>query len=436
MNIDLSKPHFSSSNRFLLTYQCFIAVVAIAIFFTKADVFLERKYGVPIAPLHWMAILAIAIIPLVLNLKSKLNYFPKPILIWSGFYLAISCFGLLIASPNVPGIPFETTIQDLETRCLAIFFLLIMSVLFTTDNFRVFTWARKAFFLATFLAIFTNIIEFINPETMKLPESVAGRAAGFYVNANESAMGLILGMIFSIVLISKNYRLLFVLSVLFGISLTFSRSGFLGWFIVILMFNFHHLVKRKQITSLLIGIFLLFTTFFTQADNLAYLTKPDGTYVFNSDTIARIQWLKNPVGTDDPDRNSRLNLALEAWHKFEAHPFIGNGLSSSREINSPLKLEEIDRYGERPHNIYLVNLVEHGFLGMLIFPSLVLAITWQARGSIKALARTFAIYYIIVGFFTHTVLYDNYSLLSLAFIACLSRYSNIKEKKKLIINNV
>jgi hypothetical protein len=429
MNIDLSQPSVSRSNRLLVTYQCFLVVVSIAIFFTKLDVFAEQKGWLQFTPLQWTTLLIIASIPLVLALKNRFDYFPKPILIWSVGYLAISCLGFLIALPFVPGIPIETTIQDLETRFLAVFSLVLMSVVFTTDNFKVFTWARRAIFLATLIAIFNNYIEFVNPETLALPTSVEGRSAGFYVNSNESAMGLILGMIFSTVLVDKKYRLLFLLAVLFGITLTFSRGGFLGWLIVILVFSFKDLIHSNHILSLFIGILLIFSTLLSQVDNLAYLTKPDGSPIFNDDTLSRIEWIKNPVGTEDPDSNSRLGLALDAWRKFEAHPFIGNGISASREIDSPLKPDSIERYGERPHNIYLVNLVEHGFMGFFIFPSLILAVIWRAKGSIRSIAWTFGVYYVVVGLFGHTLLYDNYSLLSLAFMGCMSQYSYLSYQK-------
>lgn len=423
MSIDLSRSHFSRSNRLLLIYQCLIAISAIAIFFTKLDVFLDKKEWLSVAPIQWTALLFLASVPLMFALKSKLDYFPKPLVIWSTGYLAISCLGFLIALPVVPGIPMETTMQDLETRFLTVLSLMLMSVIFTTDNFRVFLWTRRAIFIATFIAIFNNVLEFLQPELLTLPTSVLGRAAGFYVNSNEAAMGLILGMILSISLVNKEYRLLFALAVLFGIALTFSRGGFLGWLIAILMLSGKNLIKRKQVILLFLGMFLIITTFVTQVDKLAYMTKPNGDPVFNDDTISRIEWVKNPVATKDPDHNSRLYLALDAWRKFEAHPFLGNGISSSREIDSPLDRGEIERYGERPHNIHLVNLVEHGFLGFFIFPSLILTVIWRSRGWIKSIAWTFAVYYFLAGFFGHTLLYDNYSLLTLALVACMSQYS-------------
>ena len=134
MNSKLKPLNRAEPNKLLLYYQCLLAVGAIAIFFTKLDVYLEQRAFISLFPLHWIALFSVASIPIVLSIQSRINYFPVLVFIWSAFYLAISSFAVLVALPSVPGIPVETTIQDFETRILVIFSLLLMTFIFTTGN--------------------------------------------------------------------------------------------------------------------------------------------------------------------------------------------------------------------------------------------------------------------------------------------------------------
>ena len=430
MNSKLKPPNRAEPNKLLLYYQCLLAVGAIAIFFTKLDVYLEQRGFVSLPPVHWIALFFVASFPILLSIKSIINYFPRPILTWSAFYLAISCFSVLVALPSVPGIPVETTIQDFETRILVIFSLLLMTVIFTTSNSWVILWTRRAILAATLINIFNNIYEFFHPLSFGFIQKIAGRSAGFYLNANESAMALVIGMIFSISLINKNYRLLFSLLVLIGIIFTFSRGGLLGWLLALIMLIQTRIIPRKQIITGFIGVILVFSFLSSQVNNLTYIKRADGSDFLNEDTLTRIEWIKNPASSSEIDGNSRYKIALEAWNKFVNSPIIGSGLSSSRDINSSIETPNRGGFGERPHNIHLVNLVEHGFLGIFIFPTLLIAIIFKGKGEIKTIGIVFASYYMLAGALSHTILYDNYSLLSLALMASMTRQSYlIKEMK-------
>ncbi len=425
----LKSNNYSQTNKPLVYYQCFLALAAIAIFFTKLDVYLEKREYIPFPPVRWIVLFFVATIPIVLFIKSRINYLPAPLFTWSAFYLAISCISLVIALPSVPGIPVETTIQDFRTRILAIFSLLLMSVIFANGKLSIHLWIRRAILIATFINIFNNIYEFFYPLSFGMIEGIAGRSTGFYINANESAMGLILGMIFSISLLKKKYRFLYGIVVLIGIILTFSRGGLLGWLVTMIMLIKTRIITRKQITLGAIGIILILSLVASEINNVSYLTRDDGSSFFNQDTLTRIEWIKNPTSSPEIDGNSRYRIASEAWNKFAKSPIVGNGLSSSRDRNSVLEIDNINRFGEQPHNIHLVNLVEHGFLGIFIFPGLLMATIYKAKGETKNIGIVFVTYYLLAGLFSHTILYDNYSLLSLALMASMTRQSYLFSQK-------
>ena len=51
----------------------------------------------------------------------------------------------------------------------------------------------------------------------------------------------------------------------------------------------------------------------------------------------------------------------------------------------------------RSHNVYLDRMIEYGFLGMFIYPLLILASVWQAQGEHRKYAFVFAIYALDLG---------------------------------------
>jgi len=111
-------------------------------------------------------------------------------------------------------------------------------------------------------------------------------------------------------------------------------------------------------------------------------------------------------GVSDQSSWTRKYLAQLAWEKFENNPIIGNGTGSSREMV------------KGAHNQYFAFMQDHGFLGAIILPLLVLAATWGVRGEIRGLAIPFACAVLLLSF-SHTILNDESNLVMLALMAAM-----------------
>lgn len=418
----------NKQDKFLIYYQRALAIGAIAIFFTKLDVYINLRQLLPLTPLLCIALFIMASIPLVFLMPSKLRAFPPSLIVWSFFYIGISCFGLMVALPAVPGIPIETTIQDLETRILATVSLCLMAYIFSSNDKWVYEYAQKSILVVTLMNVFNSALEFFQPEIFGLAEKIPGRSAAFYVNANELAIALIMGMILSITVVPRKFRFLFALAVLIGNVFTFSRGGFLGWIIVTFVLTRLKIIPRKQILTWVIGIVLSVFILITQLGTLSTVLGGVNSSLLNEDTLSRISWISKGGKTIDPDGGSRFKIALEALEKFANSPIVGHGISSSRETTGlPINLAAKDRSGQQPHNIHLVNSVEHGLPGFFIFPSLLIASIYRGKGETKQIGLVFVTYYFLAGFLTHTILYDNYSLLSIGLMFSLSKVGNLND---------
>ena len=398
---------------FIVYYQGFLAVAAILLFSTKLDIYLERQ-GIGI-PLYWLMAFILAAIPLFATIFKRLQYIPHSVLLWCGVYLALPLISILISSQ----IPNQ---QFLEDHFRTIFFLLLMLVIFS-QYACILMWTKRAIFVTTIANVFMYIYEFFNPTAFYLEQHAPGRSSGFYHDANSAAWALIMGLILTIDLIKAKYRIFYALFICLGIATTFSRGGFVGLGLVILLFILTKVIPRYQIPLLFLSGLIAISILSTQLNNLSHLKTADGTKLFTEGTISRVEFLLNPLSHEDTSNDGRLKHVDEAWQKFARHPFIGNGLGSGG--NS--KYIAANGIAQRSHNIYLDLMVEYGFLGALIYPWLLLASVWKIQGEIlKKQAIAFVVFLLIWGFFSHTLISSFNNLIFYAWLANLAQQSSLK----------
>lgn len=395
---------------FMVYYQGCLAVAASILFFTRMDVYLEGR-GIGI-PLYWIILFLVASIPLCVSLLSRLNSISKPILIWSGIYMALPLI-LIVVSPQVPDL------QLLEDLIRTMLFVVLMVAIFSYHPL-VSKWVKLTILLITSLNICMFVYEFLNPLAFYVEQRAPGRSSGFYDDSNTATMAVIMGMIITIDLIKPKYRLLYALFVFLGTAPTFSRGGIVGWVLVVAYFIYKKVIPRYQLPVLFLSFFMIISVLSTQLNSLQYLKSGDGTSLFQEDTLARVEFLINPFGQKDDSQAARLSYVDEAKQKFADHPFLGNGLGSgrSRSYRTP-----DGTAGERSHNTYLDRMVEFGFLGALIYPALLFAAVWQAQGEFKKQAIAFVLFMLIQGFFSHTLLTENCSLIAYVIMSHFAQKS-------------
>lgn len=415
--IDPIQHQVKNKHSFIVYYQGFIAVAAVLVFFTKSSVYLERQ-GIGM-PLLWLIAFLFASLPLCYNLLERLHFIPTSMIIWTLAYLALPFISILLS-------PLDLELQLLEDHIRSVIFLLLMLLLFSQHP-QVLTWVKLAIISITVIAVFMYIYEFFNPTFFYLEQHAPGRSSGFYHDGNESAAALIIGMIFTIDYIKPKYRLLYALFILLGIAPTFSRGGMLCWLAVIIFFIIVKIIPRQQLPLLFLSIFATATIVSSQLNNLVYLTTDDGESLFNEGTLARVEFLIDPLGQQDSSSSSRLSYVDESWLKFANKPFLGNGIGSGANP------EYISARGtaQRSHNVYLDKMVEYGFLGALIYPLGLIACVWKAEGELKKYAWSFVLFCLVYGIFTHISLSAFFLLLSYAIMANMtmqSRLANLDRK--------
>ena len=406
---------------FIVKYQCFLAVAAIFVFFIRLDGVLSA-YSIGI-PLYWLVGFIFLAIPLYFSIARKIKYLPLSVFVWFSVYLAMTSMAILF----MPS-PTDYIQQIMEDQIRSMIFLCLMLLIFS-EHPLVQKSTKVAILLATFFNVCLFLAQFFDPSILQEIQDVPGRAGGFYIDSNTASCGINLGLIFSISLIKPKYRLFYALFTLLGIAVTFSRGGMACWLLIVILFVVLRVIPRRQFPLLIISVLTSATIISTQIDNLAYIKTPSGAELFNEGTIERIEFLTDPFADDETqieaeESDSRILLIEIGWQKFIRSPWIGSGLGSGSHSGVKPNLGE----EPRSHNIYLDRAIEYGFLGILIYPGLILAAIWKAQGETRKYGVVFAIFMLIWGIFSHTVLSDFFLLTSTALMAILSKQSRIEHQ--------
>ncbi|PSB09468.1 hypothetical protein C7B62_13120 [Pleurocapsa sp. CCALA 161] len=416
--ISLIESKNSTKVTFITYYQGFLAVTAILVFFTRLDIYLANNHGF-IIPLYWMLGFLLASFPLFLSLLYRLDNFSKPLLIWSGIYIAVSFISILVQ-------PISPNQQYLENQYRTIIFLLLMLGIFAYHPL-VTKWVKLTIMSVTFINVGMFIYEFLNPSAFYLEQRAPGRSAGFYEDSNAASIALVVGMILTIDIIKPKYRLFYALLIFVGIAPTFSRGSIAGWVLVMVFLIVKKIVPRYQMPLLVVFFMVMISILSTQIGHLKYLKDLHGKPLLNKDSLARVEFLINPLAQKDNSKAAREEHVKVAWGKFVRHPFIGNGLGSGENV-ATLSSTGV---AQRCHNTYLDQMVEFGFLGVLFFPSLLLVSIWQAEGELKNQGAAFVIFLSLQGFFSHTLMNEFCSLIFYAMMANLAKHSSVSKAQNI-----
>lgn len=309
----------------LLTYyQCFLAVVAVLILYTAADIY-YFDLGVTPAVKYIVGGLYVAAAPLLISFRKKnFKYVPINVILWCGLYLGIS------AASFLQSVPTEFVTQELETRILAVLFMLLMTLILSGEPI-VRTTLRYTLFIAAGITIFNNFTELFNPEAFN-EFNVTGRPAGFYIDPNKSGASLIMAMIFSIGLLPKKLRIFYFIIIFSGAFITFSRGATLCLIILLFLFLFKRVIATSQVYSIFAGLIILLTIIGNVGTYLVDQASELGVLNYSIEQrIIAITNFADPDKREADDGSSRSDVAMVAWKTFTKRPFIGYGIGYIRE---------------------------------------------------------------------------------------------------------
>jgi O-Antigen ligase len=384
---------------FLDRYQYLLSIVATFVFFSESYTYAQDAGILPLNALTWIGIFGFLSLPFV----KKIATMPKPLVIAMGIYLAVSIVSLATISAD------PMSIEELRKRVLSVLFICMMYIIYQQKSL---TQVKYALLVVVLLSIGNNFYELLNPGAFGLVNS--GRPAGFYLNPNKTACALVLGMLFSIDIIKKPYRWLYILLVGSGLLLTFTRGGIIGWIICVAILIGSRMVSDKRRTILL-PIIVLFT-FLVIANPLKLLGGyfeggMDSSY---SNVVSRLEQFQTPSLEDESARD-RSSVAKYAWKMFGEQPFWGHGLSSTNKWT----VADIST-----HNMYLYYMADHGVIGLMFLPGAVFAVIYRNRGEDERIILCFSIFIGLWGLFSHNVLDEKYILLPFALLAAMNTNHN------------
>lgn len=392
-----------------MTYYRYVLVVAaVAIFYTNVPVYINMTAtsAADSAPMFWVIGLGVLSLPLVLGQLLRSSTLKSPLIVWCFGYAWVTAAWFLLSSQS------DVAWQEVRWRVFAIIELSMFLILFAHPNAT--RLARQALVVGVLVGIALNIYDLFIPMSFS---KFIGRSAGLYLNPNQAGQALVLGMIFSVSVLTAWFRAPFILLTGVGVILTFSRGAILQYVIAVMGLMLMGKVNLKDlILPAFLSLLIVVVVLVPRWDQ--FLTTLESSGVINKNVVERLDWFMDPTGVSDDSSWERAYLATQAWEKTAEHPFLGSGTGSSRET------------AMGAHNQYLMFMQDHGLLGAAILPLLVLAVTWGVRGEARSLAILFGCIMMLQSFISHDILNQSEVLMLFALMAAMSSTSRESEMKK------
>lgn len=372
-----------------------LAVMSIAIFFTNVPDYAHARLGI-LYPSLWVAGLGVLALPLVVRKIIKSEILRSPVLIWCFGFAWVTIMWFVGSSQSDVGW------QAVRSRFLSIIELFLFLAIFADHQAN--TFARKALVVAVASGVLLQVYEMFFPMSFS---EILGRSAGLYMNPNSAGIALVTGMICAVTVLPQHLRCGFLLVTGIGVMASVSRASILGWGISMmgLMAIRQTRFRDVAITGSL-GVVVVILILIPRWDEFASTLERNGS--INKNVEERLGWLADPSGVSDASSWSRIYVARRAWDTIGESPFWGSGTGSSFEAEIA------------PHNQSLAFMQDHGVLGALILPLLLLAVVSSVRGENQRTAIVFSVTVMFLSFFSHDVLSARHTLLLLALVATMT----------------
>ncbi len=378
------------------TIRIVYAVCAVVVFYGNVHNYLHDHHGIGV-PWHWVLAFIVFSLPVLFKQVMQTDLLRQPIVLWCLGYAWLTMVWFLWGPQS------DMAWQEVRWRVLAIVEMLSFLAVFMdaqADRF-----ARITLVIGVHVGIAINIYELFVPMSFS---NVFGRSAGLYLSPNLAGEALVLGMILGITVLPVWYRGIFVLLTAVGVFVTFSRGGLVGWGIGLgglLLGRFigvTHLVRTGLVAMAVVTLVLL-----PKADDIMATLERSGS--LNANVLERLAWLMDPSGVSDASSWSRKYVAQQAWERVGEQPFLGGGTGAVHE-----------RLDIPPHNQFLAYMMDHGLLGAMLLPLLLLALLWRAQEESLCVGLIFCCAVLWFSFFTHTMLNNSHSLLLFSLMAALA----------------
>lgn len=368
------------------------ALLLIALEFTSLVLFLAEGGTTSRTIEHsrypvYFAAYGICILIVMLDLKSAKRFLEKPLVLWAFAALILFTWGMLVRTFNAPaGIEDYDFLRKFGLRVNAIGFVLCCALIFDDPN--VLRLTKRAVVVATLAGVALNMYDLTFPGTFSY---IPGRAAGLYVQPNDSGIALVFGCLIGLSAIRRGWwQEAFVLVSFIGVLVTFSRESILAFGFVVLGGSLAgRLSLRRLAVAGGVGAVLI----------VAFNMK--GTFL-NEQIVSTENWSRmTSQFWSDRSAKDRVELAKKTLDVFEEAPLLGQGFGTTGYWGD-----------DESHNFYLSLLADHGIIGILLIPALLLSIgrrSWDFY--------CFAAVFLVWCLFSHLIFDNAAGLISLAIEA-------------------
>jgi hypothetical protein len=378
-----------------------LSIAWVLAMFSNLPIYVNTFVFPPLQALHWIVVLGGFSALALLGRESRFELRPL------GFPLVLvgyACVCLLWYVGQGGGDPVV-----LRQRLLGLAVCGLTYLVFATSP-RALLAARRALAVVVLLAVVVNVYDITHPYVLIPNDSefaTVGRAAGFFINPNQSGAALVLGFVLSVGAIPPGWRVAFMVAVAGGVTLTWSRAAMLGFALACFGLGLRGgpLTGRQLLRAFVIGGAIAWATWTVVASEVQERFNIDPSVVLD-----RVLWILDPSGRADFSQAERIHLLNRGLEQFFGSPVIGNGLGST----------ELWEERTSTHNIYVMLASDFGIAGLLVLPILVVA----AMGSLPSRRREAnvgGVFVMFWGLFSHNVLGEFYLLVGIALLAALAR---------------
>jgi O-antigen ligase len=370
----------------IVVLRCLVAAIPVAFMFSHADLYIYQAFSGP-KPLYWvLAVTAVGFGTALAEARQPQPVLRSPVLVWIGIFLAVS-LAWYIYGKQFGGQDRLAVDQALIDRFRAM--ALIVSLMFVFAD----PLARRVGYYsiaaATAVVSILAVLEAVGAIAFKDDLlRTEGRAAGFFVNPNQTGQAIAFGLALSVFAIPRWLRLPLLLVGACGVAATFSRSAMIGVVILVTLLVWQKKISFWQplLASVVVGAVLIASS----GDILGTL---DSAGTLNPDTLGRLDFTAGDSG--------RASVARASWQLFLDSPLFGHGVAIERT-----------KFQTYSHNTYVSLAADHGIVGLLLLPALILAIAFRSRNALP-----FAVLLMVIGVFSHNLLEDEFSLIAIALAA-------------------
>jgi hypothetical protein len=372
-----------------------------------------------VVPLYYyLAALALAALMVAFQPRLIAPLFKEPLFYWFVVYAVSGLVWVVVSGEYLDPVSGGWRLRFLAALLFCTVFLLAHQSRAGIVGGLLFACALAT--AATFWHDFLNPFLYV-PKV--IPESNPGRAAGFFINANQAGDALIAMSIAAMPFLRPTLRPFLMMAMLLGVFPTFSRSSTIFAVFVAVVWVWRRQLSRTTLimlvlvlpVSVMIG-YDLFNVGITSAE-------------INFNNIAdRLDFFLNLGATTDYSADTRQYVAELAWRKFSEYPFTGIGVGATNTGGGG----GVWGFSLSTHNMFLLLLTEQGLLGGALYLVFVgycfrsgyrLLQSEQSREGrdIGVAIILVALYFAFIGLFSHTLLEEPLSILVLAFLVAVAR---------------